>query len=261
MNDLSERIRELRELVRAASEEFDTAITFHESWRPAAYDKALHERIGRSYAGNTFLVIRQALRREMLLALARIWDTNKNAVRMSKIASELDDRTIIDALAAECAAQWGKAQPIIDFEDIPAAEHAAIIEQVQANEGAFGFQMAVELRERATRALTMIRKYQEGGSGHATLQVLMNLRHERLAHRQLKVSTSAEMQPEADAAAIEGLYEDMAALVSDLLHVVLLTSYDPKETAEIFQYHARFFWASVRGERTEGHPNFTGPVS
>ena len=50
------------------------AIAFHEVWKPAAYDKSLHERMGVSLATNAFHVVQAALRREMLLALMRLWD-------------------------------------------------------------------------------------------------------------------------------------------------------------------------------------------
>ena len=42
--------KDLRAEVRAALQEFDMAIAFHEVWKPAAYDKSLHERMGVSLA-------------------------------------------------------------------------------------------------------------------------------------------------------------------------------------------------------------------
>jgi hypothetical protein len=50
------------------------AVTFHEVWKPAAYNEDLRERMGVSYATNAFYVVRTAVRREMLLALTRLWD-------------------------------------------------------------------------------------------------------------------------------------------------------------------------------------------
>jgi hypothetical protein len=82
------------------------AMACHEAWKPAAYDKALHERIGCSYAANTFLIVRQAHRREMLLALMRLWGDNSKAVGMKCIANTLQDNRIMDALTAECEAYW-----------------------------------------------------------------------------------------------------------------------------------------------------------
>jgi len=91
----------LRAKVIAAREEFDLAVTFHEAWKPAAYDGQLHTRMGPSYASNTFLTIRQALRREMLLALMRLWDNDKRLVSMISIYNILNDKRVIDALTAD----------------------------------------------------------------------------------------------------------------------------------------------------------------
>ncbi len=74
MNVNDPKIADLGAEVKAAQQEFDMAVTFHEVWKPAAYDKDLHHRMGKSYASNAFNVVRVALRREMLLALMRLWD-------------------------------------------------------------------------------------------------------------------------------------------------------------------------------------------
>jgi hypothetical protein len=29
---------------------------------------------------------------------------------------------------------------------------------------------------------------------------------------------------------------------------------------DVYRYHASFFWAAVRGERSEGHPNYRAPL-
>ena len=42
--------------------------------------------VGVAYATQTFLVIRTALRREMILALMRIWDRSKGTLRMEEMA-------------------------------------------------------------------------------------------------------------------------------------------------------------------------------
>jgi hypothetical protein len=59
-----EKIASLREKVNAARQEFDMAVTFHEVWKPAAFDEDLHKRMGPSYATNAFFVVREALRRK-----------------------------------------------------------------------------------------------------------------------------------------------------------------------------------------------------
>jgi hypothetical protein len=52
----------------------------------------------------------------------------------------------------------------------------------------------------------------------------------------------------------ENLYVDSAKLIGLLEHVVERTAYDPKETAGIYEYYAKFFWEAVTSERNEGHP-------
>jgi hypothetical protein len=97
--------------VTAAQEEFDMAVTFHEIWKPAAYDQELHNRLGKSYATQAFLVTRTALRREMVLALVRLCDTNQRGIRMQSIWYDLRDTEIVDALALDRARGLG-------FEDV-----------------------------------------------------------------------------------------------------------------------------------------------
>jgi hypothetical protein len=52
----------LRKEVDAAKQEFHMALSFYETWKPAAYDKDLQKRMGVSFATQTFLVVRLALR-------------------------------------------------------------------------------------------------------------------------------------------------------------------------------------------------------
>jgi len=35
-------------------------------------------------------------------------------------------------------------------------------------------------------------------------------------------------------------------------------AYDPADLAGVYEYYASFYWASVRGEKTKGHPNYRG---
>jgi hypothetical protein len=88
MNINDPEIISLRESVAAAREEFDLAVVFHEAWKPAAYDEDLHKRMGVSFATNAFHVVQVALRREMWLALTRLWDKKPEAVRMDFIGQD-----------------------------------------------------------------------------------------------------------------------------------------------------------------------------
>jgi hypothetical protein len=249
------KILALRAKVRAAQEEFDTAMACHETWKPAAYDEKLHERIGRSYAANTFRVVRQALRREMLLALTRLWDKDSRAVGMTSIANTLRDGRIMDALAAECEGHWDDLH-LSGLEDIPEEQRASVVQAARRSETEFGREQSAALRQRAADAISIIGNYAEGGSRHATLKRLMTLRNEHLAHRQVTPTPVEVTGADATDEEIEAVYQDMSRLVCLLRGSVDNTHYDPEATAEIRRRHAALFWVGVRGERTEGHPDY-----
>jgi hypothetical protein len=229
---VASKIASLRRQVEAAQQEFDMAITFHETWKPVAYDKDLHKRMGMSFASNTFFVVRLALRREMLLALMRLWDKNSKTVRMKEsVADILRDQSVVNALAADRAARIGMA----DEED----------------------QMRSDLSQRASEAIALVAKYSEGGSHYAVLEKLRKLRHERLAHLHIEAVAATGLDPTDDE--IESFYQDNSKLIGVLLSLVAGVAYDPNDTAGVYRHYASLFWAGVRGERTEGHPNYRAP--
>ena len=222
------KIVALREKVTAAQQEFDMAVTFHEVWKPAAYDKDLHSRMGKSFASQAFLITRTALRREMVLALIRLWDTNKQAIRMQSIAGTLREKEVVDALALDRVKRLGLPEAIGQMRD--------------------------DLGKRATEVILLVNKYMEGGSHDAVLKKLLALRHERLAHRQLAPATATGAN--ATDEEIENFYQDNSKLIHILLSVVNAMAYDPEDTAQVYRHYASHFWAGARGEQTEGHPNY-----
>jgi hypothetical protein len=221
MNINDPEIMRLRESVAAAREEFDLAVIFHEVWKPAAYDEDLHKRMGVSFATNAFHVVRIALRREMWLALTRLWDKNPKAVKMEFIAKTLSKPHIINALASDRATR------------LPASE----------------IEIKRHLKQTANQAIELIGKYSNVGS---TRQKLQTLRNERLAHREIAAVTGSS----ATDTEVESFYQDMSKLIGLLLSLVMAQHYDPDELAQVYRSHAKLFWTAVRGERTEGHPNF-----
>jgi hypothetical protein len=227
------KVSALKTAVRAAQNEFDMAITFHEIWKPAAYDKELHARMGNSFATNAFHVVRAALRREMLLALMRMWDTNPKSVRMERhIGPLLRNQQIIDALAEERADRW----------DWPGVKE----------------QMRLDIAKYANEALAIIDIYSKGGSDNAILQKIRTLRHEHLAHHQVRSTT--EKGPDTTDAELESCFQCNLKLIPILLHVIG-AGYSTEESAEIHRRYAKLFWASMKGERTRGHPDYREPPS
>jgi hypothetical protein len=231
---VASKIARLREQVTAAQQEFNMAMTFHETWKPAAYDEDLHKRMGASFATQTFLIVRMALRREMLLALMRIWDKDSKTLRMKEsVADILRDQSVVNSLAADRAARIGMA----DDED----------------------QMRSDLSQRAREAIALVDKYCQGGSHSPTLEKLRRLRHERLAHRRVEAAVVTGHDPTDDE--IESFYQDNSNLVALLLSLVEGIAYDPNDFAEVYRFYAKLFWVGVQGERTEGHPNYRAPYT
>ncbi|UGA43755.1 hypothetical protein HU230_0036830 [Bradyrhizobium quebecense] len=226
------KIVTLRAMVTAAMEEFDWAVRFYEVWKIAADDKDLHARMGTSFATHAFLITRAAIRREMLLALMRLWDVKskdkaKKNIRMDWIADAVGDRQVIDALALARAENFGHWPGVFEG-------------------------MRAELDAKAVEVINLVRKYMEGGSHHAARRKLTTLRHQQLAHRQ--IAATAESAPYENE--IEEFYRDSAKLVQVLCSLVNATAFDPEDFAGVYRHYATLFWAGARGEQTEGHPNY-----
>lgn len=220
----------LAAITEAATDEMVMAIMFHETWKPAALDENLHARMGTSFATQSFNIVRIALRREMVMAMMRIWDTNPDSVRMSLVAETLKNKVFIRQLTARRASRLGKTTESI------------------------GHLLSDSLETQKRQVLNLIRKYQDGGTGYAALERIRLLRHERLAHRQA-VDSPVRIDPSDTE--IDALYEDSLTLVTLLQSLILGRDFNlDKEAGCVYRHHASFFWASVRGEQTAGHPNY-----
>jgi hypothetical protein len=224
----------LRAAVEAAVEEFDMAVMFHEAWKPAAYDEDLHKRMGVSYATNAFRIVQIALRREMLLALARLWDKNPRTVGLQFITKALANKSIVEALAADRA----------DNSASSGTGKAWLRDQMRGS-----------LAHLAIEAIALTNKYSKGGTYYEVRERLTHLRNEHLAHRQIQPSTPTETTEEE----IEIFYQDSSKLISLLSSIFNGIAYDPFDTAGVYRHYAKLFWATARGERTEGHPNYLAP--
>jgi hypothetical protein len=232
---IDEEIDQMKKAVEAAQDEIIMAIMFHETWKPTAYDEDLHKRMGHSFATHSFQIVRLSLRREMLLALMRLWDRDKRALRMTAISEKLRKKEFFDAIVARRSEKMG----------------------LRSN-GAEDF-MREALEPKRNAVVNLVRKYSEGGAGYNIIQKLRTLRHERLAHRQ--TTPTSAIGADATDQEIESFYEDNLELVRILLSLILATAFDLKEAADVYRHHAKFFWANARGERTEGHPNYRSPLS
>ncbi|OYT95455.1 MAG: hypothetical protein CFE49_12655 [Pseudomonas sp. PGPPP3] len=247
MGDTQQEIERLKNIVDTARQEIELAVMLHETWRPAAYDTGLHARIGTSYAAHAFQIIRLSLRRELLLALTRVWDTNQKAVRMSLIADRLRDRKVFEALVQLRARHTGLRPDT----------------------------MRESLTLKRGQVLKLIDKYSVNGTAFEVLEKLKMLRHQHLAHRQLPNAPVAVAGSDttgqydekgkppvwATDDEIEMFYQDNLEIIRLLLSLVKGLAFDLSEATDVYKHHAKYFWASARGERTEGHPNYHPPPS
>ena len=236
-------VASLKAQVTAAREEFDLALVFHSIWKPAAYDEDLHRRMGPSFASNAFLVVRTALQREMLMALTRLWDSSRKAVRLASIRNILMDERVIKALARRSTADASPVDEVI----------ANITPWLQS-------QFEVSLAAQAKDAIALIDAYISSDlERRVALANLKFLRDKVLAHRQVKQVDIPEKTATSDQ--IEHFMSDMTKLISLLSSIAHATAYDPKDTAQIYDYYAELFWQPARGERSEGHPRYCPPPS
>jgi hypothetical protein len=235
-------LAKLKKHVTAAADEFEMAVMFYEAWRTAVDDSSLHERLGTSYATNTFRVIMTALRRELLLALTRMWDTPKSALRLHIIADWIRNPQTIAMIAAERGAKIESGM-LRSANAVSRASVGVITESVRET-----------LEEKAVAALAIADKYTKGNPGFAALEKLKAVRNERLAHHEIEAISTPDKNTTDEE--IEEFYRDNAELISLLLGLANATAYHPEQGAEVYRTYARNFWASVKGERTEGHPFF-----
>lgn len=238
------QIGRLIQKAEAAEQEIMMAVMFHETWKPAAYDVDLHRRMGTSYATNSFSIVRRALRREMLLALMRLWDGDDRAVGMQRISGDLRDSHFFEALVAR---RFENRRPAIQLGSSAGRSPVGIADAYRAT-----------LSERRDEFCALVSKYTKGGESYIVFKKLLILRQVNLAHRQAE-PTKAEHADATDAE-IEDFYNDNLEIVRLLLSLVLAKAFDLAEACGVYKHHAGFFWAAARGERTEGHPHYRPPI-
>ena len=226
----SDDFEKMKTVVKAAEDEIVMAVMFHETWKPTAFDEDLHARIGTSYAAHSFNIVRIALRREMILALMRVWDNDSRAVGVTKLADKLKNKQFFMDLVTERAARLGLASP---------GAEASVAEALES---------------KRQNVLALIGKYTAGGSGHIAFEKIKALRHKRLAHRQADDAPTTRIDP--DDKEVEAFYEDSLSVVELLMSLVLAKAFDLNEARDVYRHHAKFFWAGTKGERTEGHPSY-----
>lgn len=87
--------------VRIISITLDETVAFYETYVPSGQDAALIERVNKSDFHPAFNIISDALHREAILGLCRIWDTRKGTANLNRLAADFrDGKVLVDLKSA-----------------------------------------------------------------------------------------------------------------------------------------------------------------
>jgi len=90
--------REIHRTVRAISIGLDETIAFYETYVPSAQNATLIERINKSGFHPAFNAISDALHRETILGLCRIWDKPNDTANLNQLAKEFRNKDVLSDL-------------------------------------------------------------------------------------------------------------------------------------------------------------------
>jgi len=86
---------EMHRMVRIITITLDETIAFYETYVPSDHDAALIERVNKSGFQPAFNAISDALHREAILGLCRIWDKEKNTANLNRLAADFRDKNVL----------------------------------------------------------------------------------------------------------------------------------------------------------------------
>lgn len=87
-------------MINAISIDLDLALAFYETYLPSGQDQALIDRVNKTDFYPAFNVISDALHREVIMALCRIWDTRTDTADINRSAEAFRDPAVIVDLRA-----------------------------------------------------------------------------------------------------------------------------------------------------------------
>jgi len=226
-------VAHLRAAVAAAFDELLMVLAFYQAWLPAATDQKLMERLGESRAAQAFEVIRLALQREVVLGLMRLWDKNPDAVKIMSMRELLRGKDFIRRLIADRSAR-------LNMRSTHVSER-----------------LAEKLVPQYKDLVRAINEYMPGRPKHDIYKRMRDIRDQRLAHRQV----------EGEAGGLPGvLKHEIDTMMKDTVHIVHTLAdtvggvwFDPEQAGAMYRDNAQLFWNSVKGEKTPGHPDYSGP--
>jgi hypothetical protein len=86
---------EMHHTVRSISITLDEAVAFYETYVPSGHDASLIAQINKSGFHPAFNIVSDALHRETIIALCRIWDKDRDTANLNRLAVDFCDRKVL----------------------------------------------------------------------------------------------------------------------------------------------------------------------
>ena len=209
----------LKTEIVAAQQEMGLAVAFYQLWKPTALDQSLIRRFGTSKATHGLKIVSSALRRELVLAVMRLWDRNKGTIRLGQISTIMQSSGFQVELAKAV------------YADMP--------------------QIRDHLARDTNEAIVKIAFYTDG-DGKSTIEYLRKLRHQFLAHTD--VAAGIVHFPGHDEKKIELFVRDTAKIIEILLHLICRQADDFSQMNSVYEHYSNEFWARFIIAETSSPP-------
>ena len=237
-------LRKLSLYVAAAIKEIDIAIDAWEVVRPADSDERLIARIDKTLEGNAFLIVRNALHAQTILALSRLWDDDRTTLGFARIDKEFAKSRVIRAL------EWSVEQDVVSrihrTRDARSGELLSEVDQISFNR-----YLARVPDDRETARSELLRRIEEWRrdferySQASELRKIRTFRNKTLAHRDMSrgpepvaVHKLSLRDVGRVLRASESLVESAQSLVGHSLRFI--------ESHRVSKIYADRFWSIVR---------------
>ncbi|QJQ01976.1 MULTISPECIES: AbiU2 domain-containing protein [Herbaspirillum] len=230
--DNEARLVRIRRVIRAARLELPIAIAAFETWRPMVEDGSLINRVNNLNVTETFLAIRGLLWRELIMAIMRFWDDDSKTIGLPYVIAWLREDGAKELLASDVASA------AVEQMNLTVDEKNSFVENL------IGVYDYVD---------QCVAAYEKGGAYYQIYDNFRRIRHQRLAHRQIKPNTGG--QTDSTRPELEQFYRDTLNIVK-----ILNASLNQEEfDLEGIRYSAKCksvnFWGSVAWQKGEhDHP-------
>ena len=241
--NIDSEIELMKKFVYAIRDEIMYVISIYETWHPMVSDDELQSRFNHSLAGQSFVFIRIALQREILLTLTRLWDGVGGSISIKKIAHNLENKHFVKKLI----------------------EKTYKIENDTEESYFIKSEMSSYVESKINQVLSIMNAYiKPNGHGLKILFYLKELRNKKLAHNQVNVEEAnfdSNINIDITFGELDTLFKDMLIIAEFLLSIFHRHGYNMDEARRVDATYARIFWRGATGEKKPGHPDYRSSIT